>query len=124
MAAGKTSMPATEKRASGKTSVVVNPALTAAFSPSLPGTEPAWAAKESTRLPCAAGSRRRSANVKTETIETSRMVPCRNRAGPSTATAPIAAMCAFFVAYPSAASPTTAANAAAMATTVRNTWTV
>lgn len=52
------------------------------------------------------------------------MVPWRNRAGPSTATAPIAAMWAFFVAYPSAASPTTAANAAAIATIVRNTWVV
>lgn len=55
--------------------MVVKPALTAAFSLSLPGTEAAWAAKESTWLPCAAGSSRRSAKVKTATSEVSRMVP-------------------------------------------------
>ena len=65
LAAGKISMPAIAKSTSGKTSVVVNPALTAAFSLSLPGTDAACAAKESTRLPCAAGSSRRSAKVKT-----------------------------------------------------------
>ena len=119
MAAGKTSMPARENRTSGKTSVVVNPALTAAFSLSLPGTDAAWAAKESTRLPCDAGSRRRSAKVKTETSPITRMTPCRNSAGPSTAMAPIAAMCAFVVPYPAAARPMTAANAAARPTTVR-----
>lgn len=68
-------MPATEKRISGKTSVVVNPALTAAFSLSLPGTEAACAANESTRLPCDAGSSRRSAKVNTATSDVSRMVP-------------------------------------------------
>ncbi len=103
--------------------MVVKPALTAAFSLSLPGTDAAWAAKESTRLPCAAGSRRRSAKVKTATTEASRMVPCRKSAGPSTAMAPIAAMWALPDPYPPAARPTTAAKAEASAATVRNTWT-
>lgn len=58
LAAGKTSMPATAKSSSGNTSVVVNPALTARFSLSLPGTAAACAAKESTRLPWASGSSR------------------------------------------------------------------
>lgn len=97
LAAGKTSMPATANSSSGKTSVVVKPALTAAFSLSLPGTEAAWAAKESTRLPCASGSSRRSAKVNRPTSADSRIVPWRNRAGPSTAIAPIAAMCALVV---------------------------
>ena len=115
-------MPATAKSSSGNTSVVVNPAFTAAFSLSLPGTEAACAAKESTGLPCASGSRRRSAKVNRETSAASRIVPCRNSAGPSTAIAPMAAMCAFVVPYPSAASATTVANAATNATTDTNTW--
>ncbi len=97
LAEGNTSMPAIAKSSSGKTSVVVKPAFTAAFSLSLPGTDAACAAKESTRLPCAAGSRRRSAKVNRATRPASRIVPCRNRAGPSTAIAPIAAMCALVV---------------------------
>ncbi len=97
MAAGKTSMPAIANSASGKTSVVVNPALTAAFSCSLPGTAAASAAKESTLWPWSAGSSLRSAKVKTATIEARRMVPWRKRAGPSTAMAPMAAMWALVV---------------------------
>ncbi len=123
LAAGKTSMPATANSSSGNTSVVVNPALTAAFSLSLPGTDAACAAKESTRLPCATGSSRRSAKVNRPTRAASRIVPCRKSAGPSTAIAPIAAMCALVVPYPSAASATTAAKAAAIATTDTNIWT-
>ncbi|SCE61993.1 hypothetical protein GA0115253_1099325 [Streptomyces sp. Termitarium-T10T-6] len=122
MAAGKTSSPATEKRSSGKTSVVVNPARTAAFSPSPPGTAPGWAANESTRLPWLPGSSRRSAKVNTATMATRRMVPCRNRVGPSIAMAPMAAIRAFVVPYPPAARPTIAANEAATATTVRRSW--
>lgn len=90
-------MPATAKSSSGKTSVVVNPALTAAFSASPPGTAEPWAAKESTLRPCAFGSSRRSAKVNTATSPTSRIVPCRKSAGPSTATAPMAATCALVV---------------------------
>ena len=104
-AAGKTSMPPIAKSASGKTSVVVNPALVAACSPSLPGTDAACAAKESTRLPCAAGSSRRSAKVKIATRPTSRIVPCRNSAGPSTAMAPMAAICALVVPKPAGRQP-------------------
>jgi hypothetical protein len=100
LADGKTSMPATAKSRSGNTSVVVNPALTAAFSLSLPGTDAPCAANESTRLPCASGSSRRSAKVNRPTSPDSRITPCRNRAGPSTAIAPIAAMCALVVPYP------------------------
>lgn len=121
MADGKTSMPPIAKSSSGNTSVVVNPAFTAAFSLSLPGTEAACAANESTRLPCASGSSRRSAKVKTPRMPASRIVPCRNRDGPSTAIAPMAAMCAFVVPYPPAASAITAAKAAASATTDRKT---
>lgn len=102
--------------------MVVNPAFTAAFSLSLPGTEAAWAANESTLLPCVSGSRRRSAKVNRPTRPASRIVPWRNRAGPSTAIAPMAAMPALVVAYPSAASATTAAKAAHSATTETNSW--
>ncbi len=121
LAEGNTSMPATAKSRSGKTSVVVKPALTAAFSLSPPGTAAACAAKESTRLPCAAGSSRRSAKVNRATRLASRIVPWRKSEGPSTAMAPMAAMCALVVPYPSVASATTAANAAASATTDTNT---
>ena len=113
-------MPATAKSSSGNTSVVVKPALTARFSLSLPGTAAACAAKESTRLPCASGSSRRSAKVNRPTSAVSRIVPWRKSAGPSTAIAPMAAMPALVVAYPSAASATTAANAATRATTDTN----
>ncbi len=98
LAAGKISMPATANSSSGKTSVVVKPALTAFFSCSLPGTAEPCAAKESTRLPWATGSSLRSAKVKAATRAISRMVPCRKSAGPSTATAPIAATCALALA--------------------------
>ncbi len=122
LAAGKTSIPPTANSAIGNTSVVVNPALTAACSASPPGTAAACATKESTFLPCAAGSSRRSAKVNVATSATSRIVPWRKSAGPSTAMAPIAAILALVVPKPPAASPTTAAKPAASASTDSRSW--
>ena len=124
LAAGKTSMPPTAKSSSGNTSVVVNPALTAAFSLSLPGTDAACAAKESTRLPCAAGSSRRSAKVNTPTRTGQQDRALEEQRGAVDGDgAHRGDVAPWWCRIRRPRAPTTAAKAAARATTDTNSWT-
>ena len=93
-AAGNSSMPPTANMVSGKTSVWATPALTANASAALPGTVEACGVNAS--KPDVAESNppnppRRSPISRIASADTSRITPCRNSAGLSTATAPTAA---------------------------------
>ena len=96
-AAGNSSMPPTANIVSGNTSVCMTPALVASCSATLPAIADACGVNASrpraplSLLGCAARSRR-SAISRMPSTPTSRMVPCRNSAGVSTATAPITAV--------------------------------
>ena len=82
-AAGNSSIPATANMVSGYTSVWVTPASSASRSSALPGTAAACATNALTSWDDSASSR-------TLTKARTRIVPWMNRAGPSTATAPMA----------------------------------
>ena len=75
-------MPPTANIVSGKTSLLISPARIAAASCGEPGTAAPIGVKASAPSPP-----KRSAMVRTPRIDMSRMVPCRNSAGPSMTTA-------------------------------------
>ena len=114
-AAGNSSMPPMANSVSGNTSVCMMPALVASFSATLPATADACGVNASRppalRLGVRGAGMRRSAISRMPRTPTSRMVPCRNSAGASTATAPITAVRPTLPCR-SRASATTATNAA------------
>ncbi len=81
-AAGKRSIPVTENSSSGNTSDCTRPARRACDSAGDPGTADACGVN------APPASMLRSDIVSTATTESTRMVACRNSAGPSTTTAP------------------------------------
>ena len=91
-AAGNSSIPPTANIVSGNTSVCITPALVASFSATLPATAEACGVNAPVRAPWLSDSdpvrMRRSAISRMPRTPTSRIVPCRNSAGASTATAP------------------------------------
>ena len=90
-AAGNSMRPPVANSASGKISVWVNPARSASRSPEPPGATAAWGAKPaSTFLREADGMTVRSPISTPAPRATTTVRPCRNSAGPSTATAPSA----------------------------------
>ena len=82
LAEANSNMPATANIASGNTSVWLKPARTLARSSADPGTSAAWATK-SVSVP-----NDRSAMSISPPIDTAKIVPWMNKAGPSMATAP------------------------------------
>ena len=90
MDAGNSNMPPIANIARGNTSVCATPASMASFSATLPGVVDACGVNESMRrsAPDPVTAMVRSASSAIAGIDTSTMVPCRKRVGPSIATAP------------------------------------
>ena len=87
-------MPPTANMVSGNTSVWLMPARTAICSATLPGAVDACGVKPSSprAVETDSGAATRSPIRSTPSTATTRIAPCRNSAGRSTATAPIAAI--------------------------------
>jgi hypothetical protein len=94
-AAGNSSMPPIANMVNGNTSVWMTPALVASFSATSPGMADACGVNASSPRspfsPSGCAPIWRSAISMTPSTPTTRMVPCRNSAGLSMATAPITA---------------------------------
>ena len=120
-AAGKIIMPPTANMVSGNTSVWVIPARVATRSATLPGAVEACAVNpSSTRTaPAVSTTTVRSPMSRTPSTAMTRIAPCRNSAGRSTAIAPTAASRPAPV---SRYTPTSATNAATSPPTASVTW--